>query len=256
MTLASPATPSLKETPKRAREERLYLEGPQGRGFELRHGLRVMIEYFRALRTLHFLGPCATIFGSARMGEETPEYARAREVGSRLARAGFTVLTGGGPGLMEAANRGAQEAGGLSIGCAIRLMHEEAPNRFLDHLVIFRYFFIRKVMLVKYSYGFIVMPGGLGTLDEVFEILVLIQTRKVKDFPVVLVGREYWRPFLAYLRDPLLAAGTIDLADVDRPYLTDSPEEAVAFVRDAALKKFGLSYQDHPRRSRWFFERQ
>jgi uncharacterized protein (TIGR00730 family) len=243
------------EKGERARQERRFLEGPQGRGFELRHMYRVFREYFGALRALHFLGPCVTVFGSARFPEGHEAYARAREVGRELANAGFTVMTGGGPGIMEAANRGAKEAGGLSVGCNIILPLEQAANPYLDRLVTFRYFFVRKVMLVKYSYGFIVMPGGLGTMDEIFETTTLIQTAKIRGFPIVLVGHAFWDQFLAFLRDPLLAAGTIDAADVDRLFVTDSPTEAVTYVRDMALQKFGLKYMEQRKRRRWLFER-
>ncbi len=244
------------ESPGRQEQELQYLEGPQGRGFELRHFFRVMSEYLRALRALHFLGPCVTVFGSARIGEGHPSYDQAREVGAALSRAGFTVMTGGGPGLMEAANRGAKDAGGRSIGCNIMLPHEQLPNPYLDRVVTFRYFFIRKVMLVKYSYGFIAMPGGFGTLDEIFETATLIQTAKIRGFPVVLVGREFWAPFIAFLQSTLMQARTIDAADVDLLTVTDSVEEAVSRIREAAVGKFGLHYhRDRPKRRWWLFEK-
>ena len=237
-----------------AREARLFLEGPQGRGFELRHMLRVGREYFGALRALHFLGPCVTVFGSARFAEDHPSYLLARETGARLSRAGFTVMTGGGPGNMEAANRGAREAGGRSVGCTIMLPQEERPNAYLDRVVVFRYFFIRKVMLVKYSYGFIALPGGFGTLDEVFETATLIQTGKISEFPVVLMGHAFWDPFMDFLRTTLRAAGTIDQADVERIFVTDSPAEAVASIRESAFRRFGLTYRRKPGRRWWLFE--
>ncbi len=248
----APIPPVPAEDPARQREERRFLEGPQGRGFELRHMFRVGREYFSALRALHFLGPCVTVFGSARFAEDHPNYALARQVGGALAEAGFTVMTGGGPGVMEAANRGAKEAGGFSVGCNIILPQEQYANPYLDRLVTFRYFFIRKVMLVKYSYGFVVMPGGLGTLDEVFEIQTLIQTGKVRDFPVVLFGKDFWKPLLDLL-DTLLAAGTIDRADIDRLYVTDDPEEAAEHIRGRAIQRFGLNYASRPRKLRWWF---
>jgi uncharacterized protein (TIGR00730 family) len=245
----------ISETPvathTQAREDRLFLEGPQSRGFELRHAGRVIREYLSALRLLHFLGPSVTVFGSARLNEGHPYYALARSVGSELAMHGFSVMTGGGPGIMEAANRGAKDVGGLSIGCNILLPMEQTANPYIDRLVTFRYFFIRKVMLVKYSYGFIAMPGGFGTLDEIFETMTLIQTGKVKDFPVVLMGTDYWTPLLEYLRNTLLAAGVIDELDVDRLLLTDSAAEASEYIRDMAIKHFGLSYRKRPKR-RWF----
>jgi hypothetical protein len=239
------------ESPRRRRQEQRFLEGPQGRGFELRHLLRVIFEYAGAIRALHFLGPCVTVFGSARFDETHPAYASARAIGAGLARAGFTVLTGGGPGIMEAANRGAREAGGTSVGCNIILPQEQLPNAYLDKVVTFRYFFIRKVMLVKYSYGFVAMPGGLGTLDEVLETTTLMQTGKIRDFPVVLVGHDFWDPIVDVMRDDLLARGTIAAADIERLYLTDSPEDAVNYIQQAALRRFGLRYQLR-RRPRWF----
>lgn len=256
MTLQDPSRPTIPADSKsKVREERKFLAGPQGRGFELRHTFRVMREYIGALRALHFVGPCVTVFGSARFPEGHRAYEQAREAGRALAEAGFTVMTGGGPGIMEAANRGAKEAGGYSVGCNIILPIEQEANRFLDRVVTFRYFFIRKVMLVKYSYGFIVLPGGFGTLDEVFETATLIQTKKIKDFPIVLLGTKFWAEFVEFLRDPLLAEGTIDSIDVDRLLVTDSPEEAVRYIRGIALEKFGVSeLKQPPRRRRWLFE--
>jgi uncharacterized protein (TIGR00730 family) len=164
-------------------------------------------------------------------------------------------MTGGGPGIMEAANRGAKDAGALSIGCNIILPAEQEANPFLDRVVTFRYFFIRKVMLVKYSYGFIVLPGGFGTLDEVFETATLIQTRKIRDFPIVLLGTEFWKPFIEFLKDPLLATSTIDSADIDRLIVTDSPAEAVEHIRATAEERFGVRARARAiRRRRWLFE--
>ncbi len=157
-----------------------------------------------SFRNLHFVGPCVTVFGSARLTEPHPYYLLARELGAQIARAGFTVMTGGGPGLMEAANRGAKDAEGVSIGCNITLPKDQKPNHFLDKWVEFRYFFVRKLMLAKYSYGFIAMPGGFGTLDEFFEIATLVQTGKIKNFPVILMGAEYWTPLLRFLDATLL----------------------------------------------------
>src|SRR5579871_1263136 len=192
-----------------SRPEIKFLSGPQPRGFELRLALEIFFEFLRGFRVLHFVGPCVTVFGSARFEEGHPYYALAREAGSRLAQAGFTVMTGGGPGIMEAANRGAKEAGGRSVGCNIILPHEQQPNPYLDVIVSFRHFFVRKVMLVKYSYAFIAMPGGYGTFDEVFEAATLIQTGKILHFPIVLVGTEFWQPLIDVLRGTLLREGTI-----------------------------------------------
>jgi uncharacterized protein (TIGR00730 family) len=233
-------------------EERRFLQGPQSRGFELGRAVRVFFELLRGYRALSFVGPCVTVFGSARFTEDHPYYALGREVGARLAHAGFTVMTGGGPGIMEAANRGAREAGGRSIGCNIELPREQRPNSYLDRWVTFRHFFVRKVMLVKYSYAFFVLPGGFGTLDELFEIATLVQTRKVQDFPIVLMGREYWAPLLDLLRTRLLAEHTIDPTDAERLLVTDDAAEAVRSITAVAMQRFGLTYGPKLRR-RWFF---
>ncbi len=235
----------------RTPEEWKFLSGPQPRGFELGRAWNIFWELLRGFRALHFAGPCVTVFGSARFQEDDPYYALAREVGQALARAGFTVMTGGGPGIMEAANRGAREAGGRSLGCNIELPAEQKPNPYLDKMVEFQHFYVRKVMLVKYSYAFVVMPGGFGTLDELFEVLVLIQTGKIKDFPVVLLGSEFWRPLLEQLRKTLLGHQTVDAKDLELFQLSDSPEKAVADIRERAMKRFGLT--DGPRmRRHWF----
>ncbi len=232
--------------------EARFLEGPQPRGFELVRAVRLFWENVRGFRALHFVGPCVTVFGSARFTEDQPYYRLAREVGTRLARAGFTVMTGGGPGVMEAANRGAREAGGRSVGCNIELSHEQKPNPYLDLWVTFRHFSVRKTMLVKYSYAFIALPGGFGTLDEIFETATLIQTEKIRDFPLVLMVRDYWQPLLDFFRDRLVREHTIDPVDAARITVTDSPEEAVALVTDIAMKRFGLTYGARVKR-RWIF---
>ncbi len=224
------------------REAVQFLRGPQSRGFELARAVRIFFEFIRGFRALHFVGPCVTVFGSARFKEDHPYYALAREVGAQLARAGFTVLTGGGPGIMEAANRGAKEVGGRSIGCNIELPHEQRPNAYLDRWITFRHFFVRKVMLVKYSYAFIALPGGFGTLDEIFETATLIQTEKIQDFPLVLMVADFWRPLMEFIRKDLIRAGTIDPADAERLTVTDSPAEAVQSIRDIAMRRWGLTY--------------
>ncbi|MDA1062486.1 MAG: TIGR00730 family Rossman fold protein [Chloroflexi bacterium] len=230
-----------------------FLSGPQSRLAEARFAFRVLLEFARAFRALHFVGPCATVFGSARIAETDPRYELARRVGRELAKAGFTVMTGGGPGIMEAANRGAKDVGGRSIGCNIQLPEEQKENDYLDRFVAFRYFFVRKVMLLKYSYAFVVLPGGFGTLDEVFETATLIQTGKIKDFPIVLMGSEFWTPLLDVLRESMVAPGLIMAADLDRITVTDDPIEAAQLVRDAGMSRFGLTYRA-PRRRRIFFE--
>ncbi len=219
-----------------------FLEGPQKRRWEFLRAIRIFWEFVRGFRSLHFVGPCVTVFGSARFKEDHPYYQLARQTGALLSRAGFTVMTGGGPGIMEAANRGAKDAGGRSIGCNIKLPEEQHHNPYLDKWITFKYFFVRKVMLVKYSYAFIAMPGGFGTLDEIFETATLIQTGKIHDFPVVLMGKEFWQPLLDFMQDRLIAQKTIDEIDLTRLIITDSPEEAVRSVTEIAMKNFGLTY--------------
>ncbi len=181
--------------------------------------------------------PAVSIFGSARAPRDHPVYAHAREVGRLFAQAGFAVVTGGGPGLMEAANRGAQEAGGVSIGFNIELPHEQAPNEFLDLSLTFRHFYVRKTMFVKAADGFVILPGGFGTLDELFESLTLIQTDKVIDFPVALLGVEYWSGLLAWLRDRPLVEGMVSPADMEIMTITDDPAEAVRVIADGYRRR-------------------
>ncbi len=194
--------------------------------------LRIMGEYVHGFDALAEVGTAVTVFGSARTPESDPMYQAARAVGRLLAEAGFAVITGGGPGIMEAANRGARDARGLSIGCNIELPHEQGTNPYVDMAINFRYFFCRKTMFMKYAEGFILFPGGFGTLDELFEALVLIQTGKVKHFPVVLFGSAYWDGLLAWVRQQVLAEHKIDPADLRLLTVTDSPEEARSIVLD------------------------
>jgi uncharacterized protein (TIGR00730 family) len=235
--------------------ERRLLQGPRPRGTELAEAGRIFAECLKGFRTLHFVGPCVTVFGSARFKEDHPYYLLARRLGAKLAEAGFTVMTGGGPGIMEAANRGAKEAGGYSVGSNITLPVEQKPNAYLDRWVEFRYFFVRKMLLEKYSYAFVAMPGGIGTLDELFETSVLIQTGKMKEFPVVLMGKSFWSPLIDYLREGLLAAGTIEAGDVARFVVTDSPEQAVELIQERAMRQFGLTYGPQAKPRWWLGER-
>ncbi|MEO6725328.1 MAG: TIGR00730 family Rossman fold protein [Blastocatellia bacterium] len=241
----SEETLSAKEAKKNHREERYFLEGPKSRSKEAWMLLRTMYEFLRGFRRLHFVGPCVTVFGSARFKEDHPYYQLARDVGAALANIGFTVMTGGGPGIMEAANRGAKEAGGTSIGCNIVLPFEQQPNPYLDTMLEFRYFFVRKVMLIKYSYAFIVLPGGVGTMDEMFEALTLIQTRKILDFPVVLMGRAYYEPMMGFL-ERMVEAKTISEADLKLLMVTDSVDEAIAHIEKFGVEKFKLKKTPKP----------
>ena len=216
--------------------------------------MRAGRDFVRGFRALHFVGPCVTVFGSARFDEQHRYYAMAREVGAALARMGFTVMTGGGPGVMEGANRGAREAGGRSVGCNVELPFEQEPNPYLDRWVTCRYFFVRKVLLVKYSYAFVVLPGGFGTLDELTEALTLIQTRKILQFPIVLMGSDYWAPFLAMVKT-MVEEGTISASDLDLMLVTDSVTDATAHLELHAVQHFGLKKRKVPRPRKIFGEK-
>src|SRR6201990_2023348 len=190
-----------------------FLEGPKSRTYEFKFAWKVFWEFINGFRTLHFVGPCITVFGSARFKEDHPHYQSAREMGRQIAHLGLTTMTGGGPGTMEAANRGAFEAGGLSVGCNIKLPCEQAANPYVQTTITFEHFFVRKVILVKYSYAFVIMPGGFGTMDEFFETLTLVQTKTLVRFPIVLFGMEYYRPLLDYM-EYMAQQGTITREDL------------------------------------------
>jgi len=194
---------------------------------------RIMGEFVTGFDELATLNRGISIFGSARTSRDDPDYAAAQETAALLARAGFAVITGGGPGIMEAANRGAFDAGGLSIGCNIELPFEQGSNPYLTKGLKFKYFFVRKMMFVKYSLGFIIFPGGFGTLDELFEALTLIQTQKIRNFPVVLFGSDYWNGLLNWIRDYALRDGKVTEEDLKRLHLTDSPAEVVRIIVDS-----------------------
>jgi uncharacterized protein (TIGR00730 family) len=225
------------------------LLGRRSRLAELRSALEIFAEYMRGLRALHFVGPCVTVFGSARFREDHAYYDLARSLGRGLAREGWTVITGGGPGIMEAANRGAQEAGGRSIGCNIVLPQEQEPNSYLDRYVEFDHFFVRKVMLVKYSHAFVMLPGGFGTMDEVFETLTLMQTGKIEHFPIVAMGGDYWRHLTTFLDQTMVAHGTIDQSEREMVMGTDVVDEALAHIRKAAGQRRAAEPQRIPRPS-------
>ena len=236
-----------------AHPDRYLLAGPHSRTRELLLLWRAVRDFVKGFRVLHFVGPCVTVFGSARFHEHHRYYAMAREVGRQLAESGFTVMTGGGPGIMEAANRGAKDVHGRSLGCNVVLPKEQKPNAYVDSWIDFKYFFVRKLMLAKYSYAFIVCPGGFGTLDELFEVLTLIQTGKVQDFPVALMGTDYWAPLLDQLR-LMVAEKTIEPLDLERLIVSDFPGDVVSAVTDTAMKRFGLTYGPKAKPRWWLLE--
>ena len=216
-----------------ATSEPRLLEGRDSRSQELLRVMRIGREFVRGFRALHFVGPCITFFGSSRFGEGHDYYQPSVDLARRVGELGFNIMTGGGPGLMEAANRGGREAGVLSVGATIDL-GKEPPNRFVDMRVPFHYFFARKVILVKYSYGFVLLPGGIGTLDELFEAATLIQTDRLHDFPLVLYRHDYWDGLIQWLRETPLAKGAFSPEDLDRLHVTDDPDEVVDYLRPLA----------------------
>ncbi len=230
----------------------LYLEGPQSRGVEFAFAWKVFFQILAGNRALYFVGPCITVFGSARFKEDHPYYEIAREFGKRIAAMGFTVMTGGGPGIMEAANRGAFETGGNSVGCNIHLPMEQQPNKYMQKWITFDYFFLRKAMLQKYSYAFIVMPGGFGTLDELFNTLTLIQTKSITQFPVVLYGKSYYEP-LVEMFQKMKNEETILVNDLNLLLVTDDLDEAMNHIRTYISNNYNL--QKKRKRLWWLFEK-
>lgn len=230
----------------------VYLDGPKSRGFELAFAFRVFWQFIRGFRKLHFIGPCITVFGSARFKEDHKYYEQAREFGKRISELGFVTMTGGGPGIMEAANRGAFENGGISVGCNIQLPFEQVPNKYLHTSITFEHFFVRKVLLVKYSYAFIILPGGFGTMDEFFETLTLIQTKTITQFPIVLFGKDYYKELWDVL-EHMAANGSIAKEDMSLVLLTDDVAEAMSHIRTY----ISSNYKVKPRRRRsiWLLER-
>ena len=216
------------------RDPRDFLRASHRPSEEEVHARRIANEFLRGFRFFRDVGACVTVFGSARFSAGHEYYELARAIGRHLADAGYAVMTGGGPGVMEAANRGAKEGGGRSLGCNIELPMEQEPNPFLDEWLDFDYFFVRKVMLVKYSSGFVLCPGGLGTMDEAFETLTLMQTGKIQNFPVVLVGQDYWQHLTTFVQDSMVAAGTVSEQDLDLVYRTDDPADAVEYISKRA----------------------
>ncbi|MEX0289155.1 MAG: TIGR00730 family Rossman fold protein [Flavobacteriaceae bacterium] len=231
-------------------EEKAFLDGPRNRFRELWFTFKVQYNFIRAFRKLHFVGPCVTVFGSARFKKNNTYYKKAEEIGKVLSEMGFAVMTGGGPGIMEAANKGAYLNNGYSVGCNIILPVEQVPNPYLHKWVNIPYFFVRKFLLLKYSYAFIVMPGGIGTLDELFEALTLIQTKMIHHFPVVLFGKAYHKELYEHIQ--LMAENeSIDKRDMDLLFMTDSVQEMKEHLQEYAIKGFGLVKR--PIRTKWWF---
>ncbi len=229
------------------RADPIYLEGPKSRLYELRFALKVFGQFISGFRTLHFTASCITVFGSASFTEDNFYYKQARDFGKRIAGMRLTTLTGGGPGIMEAANRGAYENGGASVGCNIRLPFEQEPNPYVHTTITFEYFFVRKTMMIKYSYAFIVMPGGFGTMDEFFEALTLVQTKSITQFPVILFGKEYYQELWDYMQD-MADKGTISMPDLSLVLLTDSVDEAMNHITTYINK----NYKVQPRKKMWW----
>jgi uncharacterized protein (TIGR00730 family) len=226
--------------------ESKFLVGRRDRAADLESAVRIFLEFLRGFESMDIASPSVTVFGSARFPEDHPYYNLARKAGKRLAEEGYTIMTGGGPGIMEAANRGAKEGGGVSIGVNIELPEERKPNPYLDRFIEFDHFFVRKVVLVKYSCAFIVMPGGFGTLDEVFETATLMQTGKIQHFPIILMCRDFWHELEDFAEQSLLAHGTIGEEDLNLLHQTDDPEEVVHLVNTSRDRQRGVWGKDYP----------
>lgn len=236
---------------KKTKTEIRFLEGPQDRFKDFKYALSVFFEFIKGFRALHFVGPCITVFGSARFKEDHEYYQQARKLSGEIAKLGFTIMTGGGPGIMEAANRGAKDVGGKSVGCNIVLPHEQHRNPYLDKWVDIKYFFLRKTLLIKYSYAFIVMPGGFGTLDEFFEALTLVQTKKISTFPIIIFDQDFYKKILEH-NNRMREAGTILAADEKLYFVTDSIDETIAYIKEKSIMAFGLKYMQ-PKKPFWGF---
>ena len=233
-----------------SKSESLFVTEPLTRIKNLLFTFKVQYNFIKAFRRMHFIGPCVTVFGSARFGPETAHYQNAEKIGAEMAKLGFTVMTGGGPGIMEAANKGAYESGGYSVGCNIILPIEQKPNPYLHKWIYIPYFFVRKVILVKYSYAFIVMPGGIGTLDELFEALTLIQTKMINGFPLVVFDTKYHKELWHHIKI-MEKNESISQEDMKLLFVTDSVEELVEHIKKYSIKKFGLKKKAY--KAKWWF---
>ena len=236
---------------KSVQKEIQFLDGPQSRWKDFKYIVNVFFEFIKGFRALHFVGPCVTIFGSARFKEDHPFYQQARKLSGEIALLGFTIMTGGGPGIMEAANRGAKDVGGKSVGCNIVLPHEQHQNPYLDKWVDIKYFFLRKILLLKYSYAFVVMPGGFGTLDEFFEAITLVQTKKIQQFPIVIFDKEFYQNIIEH-NQKMYEVGTISRNDEDLYFVTDSIDDAVNYIKEKSIVVFDLKYMQ-PKKPFWGF---
>ena len=236
------------------KEEIKFLEGPQSRWEDFKMTIWVLIDFIRGFRALHFVGPCVTLFGSARFDENHESYRQARTLAAAIAKLGFTIMTGGGPGIMEAANRGAKDVGGRSVGCNIVLPKEQIHNPYLDKWVNIRYFFVRKTLLIKYSYAFVVMPGGFGTLDEFFEAITLIQTKKLADFPIVIFDKAFHQNLIGHI-EGMVEKGTIAKSDLNLFLVTDSVEEVIDYLTQHSIRKFDLKYEQPFKPFGWLLEK-
>ena len=246
------------DTQEKKKEAKLkeikFLEGPQSRWKDFKFTVSVLLDFIKGFRTLHFVGPCVTIFGSARFKEDHEYYQKTQAIAGEVAKLGFTIMTGGGPGIMEAANRGAKEVGGRSVGCNIVLPHEQHHNAYLDRWVDIKFFFVRKTLLIKYSYAFIVMPGGFGTLDEYFEALTLIQTKMIYEFPIIIFDKQFHKDLIEHI-EVMKNRGTISPEDLKLCLFTDSVEDAVKHLQEYSINKFGLKAERERRRIKWLFEK-
>lgn len=238
----------------KSKKEIQFFDGPQDRWKNFKYAVSVFFEFIKGFRALHFVGPCITVFGSARFKENHLFYNQARELSGEIAKLGFTIMTGGGPGIMEAANRGAKDVGGKSVGCNIVLPHEQKPNPYVDKWVDIKYFFLRKMLLMKYSYGFIVMPGGFGTLDEFFGAITLIETRKIDMFPIIIFDKEFYKNIIEHTQK-MLEEGTISESDKKLYIVTDSIPEAINYIKEKSIMAFGLKYMKPKKPFFGFFER-
>ncbi|MEO6134565.1 MAG: TIGR00730 family Rossman fold protein [Ginsengibacter sp.] len=231
-----------------------FLEGPQSRWKDFKYVVSVFFEFIKGFRALHFVGPCVTIFGSARFKEDHEYYKQARKLSGEIAMLGFTIMTGGGPGIMEAANRGAKDVGGKSVGCNIVLPHEQHHNIYLDKWVDIKYFFIRKIMLIKYSYAFVVMPGGFGTLDEFYEAITLVQTKKIDMFPIIIFDKEFYKNVIEH-NEIMQQKGTISKTDEQLYFVTDSIPDTIEYIKTHSIAAFGLKYMAPKKPIPGLFER-